>query len=236
MELLFAQYFKEMSKMENNKEMLSDKVKDAYMLSLEAYRFSVHRHREWMYLYAIICGALFIAFYSIETKNIKEVSEGLFNLLSFLLPALGVITSFFWILSFRGHYEWTKNFIRIVDKNERLFFGKENKPELFVYSKVIPETKPGKDTHYLPGFFSTQKVTLIYLIILMFAWEILLLYKIYRMLKAHAGCDTRCIIMTFVIILSFMLVYVACSKRASIMTNRFFSSYINEIDEVKDKN
>lgn len=151
------------------KKRSKEELRLAYEKSIQAYQFSVQRHREWMYLYSIICGALLVAFYSVNKDEGQVYS---FKVqFSFVLIFLGIVTSVCWILCFIGHYEWTKNFMRIVTINEKRYFDGDVNSKPFVYVGVL--TKPGKEKpFYLSGFISTQKVTMVFLYIVLFNWTL----------------------------------------------------------------
>lgn len=145
--------------MEQVKNVSKEDLKFAYEQSIQAYQKHVERYNTWMNMYAIMTGALFVAFYSIYGKD---------KLLVLLISILGFLCSVCWLGAVKGHYEWMKSFIEIVKFNEKKYFG-ENGP--FVYSKVIAlETSKPKKGNFLYGFFSTQKITLFLISWVALAW------------------------------------------------------------------
>ncbi len=154
--------------MEQVKNVSKEDLKFAYEQSIQAYQKHVERYNTWMNMYAIMTGALFVAFYSISGKD---------KLLVLLISILGFLCSVCWLGAVKGHYEWMKSFIKIVKFNEKKYFG-ENGP--FVYSKVIASESAKPSTgDYLYGFLSTQKITLCLVKWVSVAWlcGIIILFK-----------------------------------------------------------
>lgn len=162
--------------METKKQDIS---REAYEMSVSAYQFSIKRYNSWMNMYAIITGALFVALYSIlYVENNFYVSEAI-TVLTFVIVVLGIASNTAWILTVRGHYEWTKSFIRILKCNENQYFRGDFDPEkAFVYDGVMisANKSPNHSSVNLPGFFSTQKITIIFLKLLLSAWFFVGLY------------------------------------------------------------
>lgn len=180
----------------DNKEHL----KLAYEQSIQAYQHHVQRYSTWMNMYAIMTGALLVAFYSVYgddkiatpcnvfSKNIENVFNFTFgnaaptdkfllddkSCLLMLICVLGFFCSLCWLGAVKGHYEWMKSFIQIVKFNEKKYFGDKGP---FVYSKVMTtsDTKPKKG-NYLYGFLSTQKITLTFIMFVILAWLICLIF------------------------------------------------------------
>lgn len=154
--------------MEQVKNVPKEDLKFAYEQSIQAYQKHVERYNTWMNMYAIMTGALFVAFYSISGKD---------KLLVLLISILGFLCSVCWLGAVKGHYEWMKSFIKIVKFNEKKYFG-ENGP--FVYSNVIASESAKPSTgDYLYGFLSTQKMTLCLVKWVSVAWlcGIIILFK-----------------------------------------------------------
>lgn len=179
--------------MEQEKNVSKEELKFAYEQSISAYQKHVERYNTRMNMYAIMTGALFVAFYSIYGKDSTCIICGKLNeicncslvsddntIFLLLIAILGFICSLCWYGAVKGHYEWMKSFIKIVKFNEKKCFG-ENGP--FVYSKVIASksAKPhDENENYLCGFFSTQKITLFFIKGVFLAWLggiIILLFK-----------------------------------------------------------
>ena len=189
----------------------SNKLERAYKMSFEAYKLSVLRHREWMYIYAIIEGALFIALYTLlEASSLLSI-DNIKSFLVILIAFLGAITSFCWFLSFRGHYEWTKNFIRILCKNEEMYFNDGEDRGLFVYAQVIPDTEPKQRQTicHLPGFFSTQKIMLLFIRIVFLAWIFVLIFLMCIYGGVKFGDGGLCLIL-LPILIGMIILFIWC--------------------------
>lgn len=151
------------------------KIELAYKQSIQAYQHHVERYSTWMNMYAIMTGALFVAFYSVYGKE-NKAERLIFEYISYstyllvLICFLGFICSLCWWGTVKGHYEWMKSFIQIIKFNEKQYFGKNG---VFVYSKVITtsSTIPQKGD-FIYGFLSTQKITLLFIKTAALAWLI----------------------------------------------------------------
>ncbi len=153
--------------MQNN-TVYRDDLKFAYEQSVNAYQQHVQRYGTWMNMYAIITGALLVAFY-----NLYAIEKSSNELLIYLIAVLGWISSLCWYGCVKGHYEWMKSFMSIVKHNEKVYFSKYGDDMLFVYSKVqINRSAYKPKDNYIPGFLSTQKITLFFITIVALAWPL----------------------------------------------------------------
>ncbi len=145
-------------------------LKFAYEQSIIAYQHHVQRYSTWMNMYAIITGALFVAFYSIYGNESECVVHG--DMLLILISVLGFICSLCWYGTVKGHYEWMKSFMAIVKKNERGYFRNCESEPPFVYSKVIPQSTYYPEGNFILCFLSTQKITLLFIHLISISWII----------------------------------------------------------------
>ena len=166
----------------------------AYEKAIDAYQFHVQRYHTWVNYYAIFVGALFVAFYTILSGITNEVEsccavqkvditdnhESTFFL--FLISCLGLWTTICWLASTVGHYSWMKSWIEIVKKLEHDFLGTDNP----VYAILIKNNVIITATRH-PRFISTQKVTQIFLIGVIIAWNIIIIHYV---MKAGWECWT----------------------------------------------
>ena len=194
----------------------------AYEKAIDAYQFHVQRYHTWVNYYAIFVGALFVAFYTILSGITNEVEsccavqkvditdnhESTFFL--FLISCLGLWTTICWLASTVGHYSWMKSWIEIVKKLEHDFLGTDNP----VYAILIKNNVIITATRH-PRFISTQKVTQIFLIGVIIAWNIIIIHYV---MKAGWECWTTFISGTFSLI-AILLIYYGQSK--------FYSSTLN---------
>ena len=145
-----------------------DDLKFAYEQSINAYQHHVQRYGTWMNMYAIITGALLVAFCSFYGTE-KSPND----FLTCLIAVLGWISSLCWYGCVKGHYEWMKSFMSIVKRNEMEYFSKYGDDMPFVYSKVrIRKNFYEVKDNYILGFFSTQKITLFFIKLVVLAWPI----------------------------------------------------------------
>lgn len=223
--------------MEQEKNVSKEDLKFAYEQSISAYQKHVERYNTWMNMYAIMTGALFVAFYSIYGKDSTCIICGKLNeicncslvsddntIFLLLIAILGFICSLCWYGAVKGHYEWMKSFIKIVKFNEKKYFG-ENGP--FVYSKVIASEKSKTKGNFLYGFFSIQKITLFFIKGVVLAWIFCLILL---------GLNGVCLAMGMVV-LFFVLLGIICLMSSIIqksIPNHFLSTILPDEIITKD--
>lgn len=198
-----------------------NKLKVAYEMAMNAYQFSVQRHKEWMYIYAIICGALLVALFN---DNICYISFA-----PMLIAILGCITTICWLLSFIGHYEWSKNFIRILARNEKLYFNEKQENELFVYNGVLVAKDYKDSDHYLPGFYSTQKITILFLKMVLIAWNIILAWTSCQLFDSFGQVHYKTFFFISLSGILFVLCLLAFKFGREILRNKYLCSDIIKI-------
>lgn len=157
-----------------------------YEKAIKAYEFQVGRFNTWMNYYALFVGALFIAYYTTKNSYIKLSEIGHFSIVF-----MGLFSSICWLLSLLGHYSWIKSWTKIVHFHEEQLPGLKDRHRVYTlfYEKSLK--KYG---------YSTQKVTLIFIGLVIFAWVALLSneYLIYF----NPDIDTRCCLWIVISILS----------------------------------
>lgn len=175
------------------------KLKCAYEQSVNAYQSHVQRYNTWMNMYAVITGALFVAFYSMYGDSDESLSKDIGKFLPILISCLGLVCSLCWFGVVKGHYEWMKSFMQILKHNEKLYFGTNNPNAPFVYSKVIVnKNKCPKSGNYLYGFYSTQKITLVFTSLVALAWGIVTTLAVAEIINSTPPC-TCCFIVGLII-------------------------------------
>ena len=145
---------------------------------------------------------------AVQKVDITDNHESTFFL--FLISCLGLWTTICWLASTVGHYSWMKSWIEIVKKLEHDFLGTDNP----VYAILIKNNVIITATRH-PRFISTQKVTQIFLIGVIIAWNIIIIHYV---MKAGWECWTTFISGTFSLI-AILLIYYGKSK--------FYSSTLN---------
>jgi Na+/proline symporter len=142
--------------------------KEMYEKAINAYNFHVKRYNTWMNQYAIFVGVVFIAYYNVLSLEKPD------SVLSLVILAVGLIASICWLGSFHGSYAWLKSWIKILHLKEGQYLESQNAPDkLRTYSVVMEDSV--KDT----GFF-TQKITLLFIWVVIFAWFVVLTTEIYK--------------------------------------------------------
>lgn len=189
-----------------------EKQQIAYEQAIKAYQFHVQRYHTWVHYYAIFTGALFVAFYkamfdfSVDgcMANHSMTSLPVEWWFALLIAFLGWFASICWLASIVGHYQWMLSWINIVKLRERRYFeGKdENDEAIFVYDGVFPSKKDNdKSNQMLPKYISTQKVTQIFVWVVMLAW-----IAVVFLLGLVAGWGVCCALMFPFLLLIFSLV------------------------------
>lgn len=189
-----------------------EKQQIAYEQAVKAYQFHVQRYHTWVNYYAIFTGALFVAFYNVMfdfsvdgcMANHSMTSLPVEWWFALLIAFLGWFASICWLASIVGHYQWMLSWIRIVQLREREFFQGENEEEhaVFVYDGVLVGRKGlGNSDSMLPGFISTQKVTQIFVRVVMLAW-----IAVVFLLGLAAGWGVCCALMFPFLLFIFSLV------------------------------
>ena len=185
--------------------------KEMYEKAINAYNFHVQRYNTWMNQYAIFVGAIFVAYYHDFEKS---------GILPGVVLLIGVSASICWLGSFYGYYAWLKSWIRILHlKEEQYLKSQTNSNDLKVYSVVVEEDV--KNTG-----FSTQKITLIFIWIVIIAWFALFTAEINKFIKSYYcfGCCTWiCSIAITVIFAAIcILIIVACKKNLLSDINKLY--------------
>ena len=129
-----------------------EKLKFLYEKAIEGRNVHLQSFNHWMNMYAIFNGALFVALY-----NFKEIEFRL------LVSFLGCVAGIFWHLSSHGFYDWIISWINVVT-----FYEKRLTKNPVYGMFVQPETK-------IKSPISTQKVTMLFSIIVAITWGIALL-------------------------------------------------------------
>lgn len=143
---------------------VSTKKKEAYEKAISAYQFHVERYNTWMNYYSIFVGVLFIAYYSIKPDSSSE-----FILL--ITTFVGLISSICWLASFKGYYSWLISWTHVIQFHEKRIIGNDNKLRVYtLISKNILEQNG----------YSTQKVTKIFINVIIVAWLVLIGFELYK--------------------------------------------------------
>ena len=140
-----------------------------YEKAIEGRNFHYQTYNEWVNLYSIFTGAIFIAYYTVLDKT-----NFLAKILLLVLPAIGFITSLCWLKSVQGFYEWIKSWIGVVQEYEEKLNQMQNQ-KLYVYKVYMNKKKS----------YSTQKITIIFISCLVFSWIGVFLFSLGYIMKAY---------------------------------------------------
>lgn len=158
--------------------------KACYEKAIDGYQFLVNRYHIWMNYYSIFTGAFFIALYTVwdKAETVKCVcckccetaasTPDIFLL--YLLIFLGWFSSVCWLASLIGHRAWMGSWLRIVKKWEARILGNTK----FVYQKIeLGSTEsvrkmPCCSKKAVAGYISTQKITQIFVLFIIQAWQL----------------------------------------------------------------
>lgn len=135
-----------------------------YEKTIQGLEFHTSRFNTWMNLYAIFVGAFFIAYY-----NVSEKSNS--NFVSTIVIMGGFIATVCWFCSLLGYYSWLLSWTKILLFHENNLV-KENK-SYRVYSMI-------EKTYLTKTGFSTQKITKVFIFIVMILWLCLLGYQLHQ--------------------------------------------------------
>lgn len=183
----------------NKEEVKRQKLKHKeflYQKAIEAYQFHVNRYHTWMNYYSLFDGALLVAYCTLlcATNLIVGGKGGVikddltlhgsivylqnnYNSLILLMSILGVLTSVLWLLCIKGHRLWTISWIHLIYKYEKEFSND------LLYGSFVIDKKFKTETYsqllekgVCPSSYSTDKLTMIFVHSIIFAWILALLY------------------------------------------------------------
>lgn len=164
---------------------MEDFRKNMYEKAIEGYQFQVSRYNTWMNYYALFVGALLVALYSVwpsesgigcpcisETTAVSS-SENWYIVV--IISILGWLVSFCWYGALLGYSNWNNHWMDLI---------KEIEPELTGEQLKVYRKKPKQG-----GLISTQKITGLFIIGAMVAWN-----AIFALVVRHlcVCCSTCC--------------------------------------------
>lgn len=134
-----------------------DKCFQFYEKAIEGRNFHYQNYNQWVNLYAIFTGAIFVGYYSVC------------GLLQLLLAFLGIVTSICWLNSVRGYYHWMLSWIKVVQEYENKLQTLGSNITYRVYSvhKQIDSNN-----------ISSQKIMKIFICFIIISWSILFSSKL----------------------------------------------------------
>ena len=141
-----------------------------YEKAIEGRNFHYQNYNTWVNYFSIFTGALFVAYYTIMEKNNC-------NFFSFIVLILGIVTSICWNKSIKGHYHWMLSWIKVVQDYEKKLAKLSNKNKQLSY--YVYSVYKGEPCDFFQKNISTQRLMVKFTFIVIVAWILLLLKKIY---------------------------------------------------------
>ena len=201
-----------------------------YDRAISAYQFQVKRYHTWMNYYSLFEGALLVALYSFDRKDVG-------HLVYLLIPILGFIVSLCWLGSIVGHRCWMNSWLDIVKYLEEKDENKKNK----IYNSF--SSKQNKK-----DFLSTQVITQIFISFVIVAWGIILLNSslfafvggiiaiivAYKLYKNEDSCIHSNLKNMKPLILSFLIIMITFSSCDNM--NRKDNNNSQDYLEIKEQN
>ena len=138
-------------------------LKEAYKEAIVGYKFQFERYKDWMILYGGFIIALFVGYYTVANDRIAP---------KFVIAWLGTVTSFFCLLSFKGHRSWCASWMKLVRYYEdKLHTNTEEKSILGGNggNRVFSVVFVNADTKYVG--YSSQKILKCFIWIVMLIWS-----------------------------------------------------------------
>lgn len=148
---------------------ISDEKKYFYERAIQGLEFHTTRFNTWMNFYALFVGAFFVAYYSLNSDKV---------FINLIIIVAGYFTSVCWYCSLSGYYSWLKGWTKIVMYYEDLILKTPDKKELRVYSLV-------DDTYLTNTGLSTQKITKVFIGIVIFSWLCVIGYEMPKIDKYY---------------------------------------------------
>ena len=149
-----------------------------YEKAIEGRNFLYKHYIQYVNLYAIFTGAFFIAFY-----NFYDDKDSVKQLFAAFIALLGFGTSCLWLCCVKGYYAWIINWITIVQYYEDLLnVGRLIKDSRFVYRlfyDVEQSLKLRSCIFLRPSRYSTQKLTMLFIEMIIVGWYIVICMVIY---------------------------------------------------------
>ncbi|MBO7104611.1 MAG: hypothetical protein J6W22_03915 [Fibrobacter sp.] len=174
-----------------------------YEKAIEGRNAFYGHYVKYMNLYAIFTGAFFVAFYHVFDKDSFEKL-----LLAIIIAMLGLGSSILWLGSVKGYYAWIINWIKVVQHYEDLL--NENNPvkeSCFVYRlfyNIEKEPKARECFFLRPSRYSTQKLTMLFVEMIIVGWVSALLMSLYDLLRVD---DAKAFFISVVAVLLIFLFF-----------------------------
>ena len=145
-----------------------------YQRLIKARNFHYENFNKWsLYFYAIIA-ALFVGYYSLETKDVN-VAESI----KWCILVLGYVVSMCCYLSAKGYYYWEMNWIKLIMHYEKQVWPL--KKEKSVYSVFANEKDLNHYWNLVGGAnISSSKLSLVVSFAITYAWAAMITMKLLK--------------------------------------------------------
>lgn len=162
---------------------------DKLQLIKEQFASMEQRYHTWMNYYSLFNGALLVAYCTIlvSTGNVVEKvicdEKTCYDLnctywgFLVLIACLGVVASYCWYLSMIGHNKWLGNWRSKLQEEEPKIMKNISGDNL--------KLKRFCGRNILPGFYSTAKITKVFIFVVMIAWGTVLFYSISKYVDSN---------------------------------------------------
>jgi hypothetical protein len=175
-------------------------LKEQYKLAIDARNKLNDDFHKWMTYYYVANGAVLVAVISLS----KAPSD---NLGLIALGLIGLLVSMFWNLSCKGYYYWSKSWILIIQRFEKLLFSDFELQHFGVYALFSKEVDSDKSSILklnASASISTPKLTMMLSASSIICW---FFFTAYRYFVSFPKCCSEC---KFLVIgLSFIILLVA---------------------------
>lgn len=197
-----------------------DTIKYFYERAIEGRKIILDEYHRWMYMFAIISGALFIGFYNISDDIFK-----------FFICIVGCFSGFIWYFSFCGYHKWIISWINVVAYWEARLdkeYTKENaKAEIYVYRLFNSNKKPYP--------FSTPKLLKKLSVCIAVVWGLLAVLNILQDANIHITflskyCNLKIAIL-LAMVAATILCAIFCREHLSNKTHKLLK--INSVDDFR---
>lgn len=146
-----------------------------YEKEIGARNLQYKNYNTWANYYALFTGALFVGYYTTQSK-----CDGS-SPLSLLIVLVGLATSICWNLTVRGHYHWMISYIKVLQNYEKELASILKKHGLKDWRAYSIFLEPEED--HFRGRFSTQKITAHFTLIISIAWCVLSVVEFHKVVK-----------------------------------------------------
>lgn len=174
--------FFKIEKLESKESLDRQELWQFYEKAIEGRSAHYNQYIQFTNLYAIFTGAFFLAFYHVfDNSNFEK------NLLASIIALLGLGSSILWLGSVKGYYAWIINWITIVQYYEELLNeGRAVKNSHFVYKlffNIEKEEKARKCILLRASRYSTQKLTMLFVEMIIVGWFFAFCIALFDLLK-----------------------------------------------------